>query len=319
MELLQLRYFCEVARRESVTKVAEELHVSQPSLSKTIKNLDQELGVVLFDRVKKRIVLNEQGKEFYDKVSKGLNLIDSAVDGLSVTPDSENGTISLIVKAGQCFFPPMYDLFCKLHPNIILDVANFSLMQRKLMTEYDFHISASMNTYENVEFEYLMREEIVIVLNRSHPLAKKKLLHMSELREEPFIAGWRGSSSNTLMVSLCHAAGFVPKFCAYYSEMERIFRAISENEGISIIPYDSLKDTLKEHEDLTYAFIADPGNYRLLKLCWPKKNFESRRNQMFREYALNYFADLEKRLMEEKQCVFHNNCITHKEYILEYF
>ena len=152
MELLQLRYFCEVARRESVTKVAEELHVSQPSLSKTIKNLEQELGVVLFDRVKKRIVLNEQGKEFYDKVSKGLNLIDSAVDGLSVTPDSENGTISLIVKAGQCFFPPMYDLFCKLHPNIILDVANFSLMQRKLMTEYDFHISASMNTYENVEF-----------------------------------------------------------------------------------------------------------------------------------------------------------------------
>ena len=298
MELLQLRYFCEVARRESVTKVAEELHVSQPSLSKTIKNLEQELGVVLFDRVKKRIVLNEQGKEFHDKVSKGLNLIDSAVDGLSVTPDSENGTISLIVKAGQCFFPPMYDLFCKLHPNIILDVANFSLMQRKLMTEYDFHISASMNTYENVEFEYLMREEI---------------------REEPFIAGWRGSSSNTLMVSLCHAAGFVPKFCAYYSEMERIFRAISENEGISIIPYDSLKDTLKEHEDLTYAFIADPGNYRLLKLCWPKKNFESRRNQMFREYALNYFADLEKRLMEEKQCVFHNNCITHKEYILEYF
>lgn len=112
MELLQLRYFCEVARRESVTKVAEELHVSQPSLSKTIKNLEQELGVVLFDRVKKRIVLNEQGKEFYDKVSKGLNLIDSAVDGLSVTPDSENGTISLIVKAGQCFFPPMYDLFC---------------------------------------------------------------------------------------------------------------------------------------------------------------------------------------------------------------
>ena len=49
MELLQLRYFCEVARRESVTKVAEELHVSQPSLSKTIKNLEQELGVVLFD------------------------------------------------------------------------------------------------------------------------------------------------------------------------------------------------------------------------------------------------------------------------------
>lgn len=175
MELLQLRYFCEVARRESVTKVAEELHVSQPSLSKTIKNLEKELGVVLFDRVKKRIVLNEQGKEFYDKVSKGLNLIDSAVDGLSVTPDSENGTISLIVKAGQCFFPPMYDQFCRLHPNIILDVANFSLMQRKLMTEYDFHISAFMNTYDNVEFEYLMREEIVVVLNRSHPLAKCNL------------------------------------------------------------------------------------------------------------------------------------------------
>ena len=50
MELLQLRYFCEVARRESVTKVAEELHVSQPSLSKTIKNLEQELGFPIFER-----------------------------------------------------------------------------------------------------------------------------------------------------------------------------------------------------------------------------------------------------------------------------
>ena len=81
----------------------------------------------------------------------------------------------------------------------------------------------TMTAYENVEFEYLMREEIVIVLNRSHPLAKKKLLHMSELREEPFIAGGEAPAA-TPMVSLCHAAGFVPKFCAYYSEMERYFQ-----------------------------------------------------------------------------------------------
>ena len=57
------------------------------------------------------------------------------------------------------------------------------------MTEYDFHISASMNTYENVEFEYLMTGRNRHCIKPQHPLAKKKLLHMSELREEPFIAG----------------------------------------------------------------------------------------------------------------------------------
>ena len=320
MELLQLRYFCEVARRESFTKAAEEVRVSQPSLSKTIKNLEQELGVELFDRVKNRVVLNEYGKEFYERISKAIYLIDSGVESLKVTPDSENGVISVIVKAGQYLFPPLYDAFSKTHPNIILDVANYSLMQRKLMIEYDFHITATMNSYNDIDFEYLMREEMVVIVNQENRFSQKHLISMEELKEEIFIGGWRGSSNNTIMTSLCHAAGFVPRFNAYYTEMEQIFKSVAAGEGLSIVPFDSLGRLFQEYDNkIAYVYIANPGNYRFIKLCWPKRFYENKRSRLFREYAQTYYRELEDEIMQKKNCVFHNNCITHQDFILEYF
>ena len=97
MELLQLRYFCEVVKWGNVTRAAKENYISQPALSKTIRNLEDELGVKLFERVKNRVELNEYGRAFYDKVSRGLQMIDSGVEGLKLAPDSERGEITLIV------------------------------------------------------------------------------------------------------------------------------------------------------------------------------------------------------------------------------
>ena len=130
----------------------------------------------LFDRVKNRVVLNEYGKEFYERISKAIYLIDSGVESLKVTPDSENGVISVIVKAGQYLFPPLYDAFSKTHPNIILDVANYSLMQRKLMIEYDFHITATMNSYNDIDFEYKYPDP-------THGYGKNGLKEVITLRE----------------------------------------------------------------------------------------------------------------------------------------
>ena len=142
MELLQLRYFCEVVKWGNVTRAAKENYISQPALSKTIRNLEDELGVKLFERVKNRVELNEYGRAFYDKVSRGLQMIDSGVEGLKLAPDSERGEITLIVKAGQYLFPEFYDSFSRRYPDITLDVANFTLIQRRILSEYDFHISA---------------------------------------------------------------------------------------------------------------------------------------------------------------------------------
>lgn len=79
MELLQLRYFKDAAELENFSMVAKKNMVPQPSISKTIGKLEDELGVLLFDRQGKRIVLNDNGKFFYEKVSTALNNIDRAL------------------------------------------------------------------------------------------------------------------------------------------------------------------------------------------------------------------------------------------------
>ena len=80
MELLQLRYFKDAAELENFSMVAKKNMVPQPSISKTIGKLEDELGVLLFDRQGKRIVLNDNGKFFYEKVSTALNNIDSGIE-----------------------------------------------------------------------------------------------------------------------------------------------------------------------------------------------------------------------------------------------
>ena len=82
MELLQLRYFKDAAELENFSMVAKKNMVPQPSISKTIGKLEDELGVLLFDRQGKRIVLNDNGKFFYEKVSTALNNIDSGIEHL---------------------------------------------------------------------------------------------------------------------------------------------------------------------------------------------------------------------------------------------
>ena len=85
MELLQLRYFCVVAKHQNVTKAAAELMISQPSLSKTLKALEREVGQALFERRGKYIRLNRQGEIFYENISKSLMLLDDTVQALSET------------------------------------------------------------------------------------------------------------------------------------------------------------------------------------------------------------------------------------------
>ena len=78
MELLQLKYFLEVAKHESITQAAASLHVSQPSLSMTIQRLERELGAKLFERSKRRITLTAKGRKFYDAVYTAVNSLEEA-------------------------------------------------------------------------------------------------------------------------------------------------------------------------------------------------------------------------------------------------
>ena len=98
MELLQLRYFCVVAKHQNMTKAAAELMISQPALSKTIASLEKELGTPLFVRRNRSIFLNRAGEILYQKIDQSINLIDDTVSEIRELSNEPFGNVRLLVR-----------------------------------------------------------------------------------------------------------------------------------------------------------------------------------------------------------------------------
>ncbi|MDF2675156.1 MAG: LysR family transcriptional regulator, partial [Clostridiales bacterium] len=143
MELLQLRYFCTVVKYGNITKAAEELRISQPSLSKTISNLEKELGVTLFDRIGKHILLNDFGKAFYRRVSTGLNSIDDGLLELADMSNVQTGHVNLLILAASNLMPELFISFHSRYPHIKLHLKHPSRHELILSGDCDLCISAT--------------------------------------------------------------------------------------------------------------------------------------------------------------------------------
>ena len=105
MELLQLRYFCVVAKHQNMTKAAAELMISQPALSKTIASLEKELGTPLFVRRNRSIFLNRAGEILYQKIDQSINLIDDTVSEIRELSNEPFGNVRLLVLSASSYMP----------------------------------------------------------------------------------------------------------------------------------------------------------------------------------------------------------------------
>ena len=118
------RVFYVVAKKSNITKASEELHISQPAISKSIKNLEQQLGGKLFTRTKKGVILTEEGKEFYNYISKAIEYINNAENKFSSLINLESGTIRIGVSATltKTFLLPYLEKFHSIYPNINIQI-----------------------------------------------------------------------------------------------------------------------------------------------------------------------------------------------------
>ena len=118
------RVFYVVAQKGNITKASEELHISQPAISKSIKNLEEQLGGQLFTRTKKGVVLTEEGKEFYNYISKAIEYINNAENKFTSLINLERGTIRIGISATltKTFLLPYLEEFHNIYPNINIQI-----------------------------------------------------------------------------------------------------------------------------------------------------------------------------------------------------
>ena len=188
MELRHLRYFVALAEELSFTRAAERMHVTQSTLSHQIKQIEDQLGQRLFDRLGKRVVITEAGAALLPNATRALREVDEGLRLLTSTPDPLVGTLR--IGATHTFniklIPDCLAAFLAKHPGINVVVREMfaaDIVRRVEAEELDLGITYDPRSRERLTFEPLYIEEMVLAVAAAHPLAKRKRARLIELHK----------------------------------------------------------------------------------------------------------------------------------------
>ncbi|MDQ0195277.1 LysR family transcriptional regulator [Paenibacillus wynnii] len=292
MELLQLKYFLEVARLEHVTEAAGSLHVTQSSLSKTIQRLEEDLGVPLFDRIGRKLRLNEFGSRFLRRAERALFELEQGKQEINDLSSPEHGTLELAVTTASTL-PNILREFRKKRPLIQFHVQMLKTQEMVTLLhrgEVDFCLSSPPIQGDDIECQIVFIDTILVAVPMGHRLADRSSVSLSELRDEWFVGVKRGYGTRDLVDSVCKSAGFVPKYVYEGDEPARLSSLVESEIGIAFIP----STARYSRENIKYLQVENHELVREIALLWHRNRYISRAALEFREVVVEYFGEISK-------------------------
>jgi DNA-binding transcriptional LysR family regulator len=276
MEFHQLRYFTAAAEDSSISRAAQRLHVTQPALSRQIAALEAELGVALFDRVKKRIVLTDAGRFFLPKARQIICDAETSAQQLREQFGDAPRTLRLgflSVFLDDLVTPVMRE-FRQRHPKA--RVSLFELPPRAQLDRLRTHEldAAILGNIEDADRELfavrrLSRNKMAAVLPEDHALAAKKTLKLAALARESFIslsdAVFPGRRE--FLRGICGAAGFEPQIVSEVDSLSLMIAGVASGDGVALMPEHAQK---LPHSGCVFIKLAAPVPTADLLLVQPK-------------------------------------------------
>lgn len=288
MDLQQLKYFVEVARQKSFTKASHILLVSQPSISKLIKNLEDELKVTLLDRSERKIELTDVGRIVYEQALKILQSVEDVYSSVDELVHMEKGTIhmGLMPSIGVLLFPKILAGFKSKYPQIDIDMVQYSAKQltRKVKQgEIDLGVTVMPVDTELFEIIPLLTEELVVIVDNEHWLVEKESVHLSELKHESFILLTEDYVLHDVVKRACVQSGFEPKIAFKSSLWDIMGEMVATQVGISIIPRSMVSRF--NNENVHAISISYPSIDWELVLIYKKNKYLSFAARAFIKYV----------------------------------
>lgn len=292
MQLLHLQYFKLLAENEHLLNTAKMIHISAPALSTTISKLENELGVDLFDRVGRKIKLNENGKILYAHVCNIFSEIDSIKRELSKTEPDQQDIINIAVSA-TTVWNEVIGAFMKEYPNIIVKHAalRYDQMQdAKDLEEYDFIITHVDDINSKLwDHEVIIEDPPALLVNPRHPFAKQKVVPLFDARNEPFIALPSDYSSFQWFENSCKQAGFIPRIVA---EADYILRTQLVESGYGIAFSSVLGARGLNNPGICMVRVKYPPYPRMQTIFWKAGVTQSKACELFRSYLINFYKGM---------------------------
>lgn len=258
MELRHLRYFVALAECLSFTRAAERVHVTQSTLSHQIRQLEDQLGHALFDRIGKRVVLTEAGETFLGYAAKALREVDQGLSDLRRSGEALSGEVRIGATGSFNigFVPECLALFLERNPTVKVSVEELSgdvIAQKLIDASLDVGIAYQPADPKRLWFEPLYTEEMVLVVGVNHPLAQRKRVRMVELHRQNLVLLPHAFTTRAMLEHCFTTSGAEPVVVAEMNTIAPMIglvaraqlgaivssHAVAPQAGVRIIPLES--------------------------------------------------------------------------------
>lgn len=276
MELRHIRYFLAVAEESHFTRAAENLHVSQPTLSQQIRELEAELGAPLFDRIGKRVRLTAAGEIFRTHARKAVGEIQQARVAIGEMEGLTRGevVVGVVQTVNTYLIPKTVARFTTAHPSIRLQVRELAAGEIEagiVAGQLNLGVGFVPPTSDRIVAERLFEEDLVLVASAGHRLAHRQRVRMRELDGEPLVMLSTAFCTRRLAEESLRASGARPLITVEMNAIEGILATVREGGAATVLPALAVQGAT----DVKAIALVEPTPRRTVGLLWHRDSFRS--------------------------------------------
>lgn len=304
MELKEARYILSIYRNKSITKAAEELYISQPSLSRYLQNMESRLGNTLFSRIGNEYIPTYFGKRYLDYASQITVLGDEWEKEYSELINNNSGVLNIAIPLtrSSCLLPKILHRFYEKYPNVKINLKEESHSISKesfISNEIDFAIYNTNDISSSLDYISLGSEPFVLVTPKDHYLNEKgytipgenlPFIDLGLFKDENFILHYPEQNSGNLAMELVKKYNITPQTILNTRSPEVAISMVSLGRGLCFAPQSYVKKAIKDI-NVSCFLIGSPIIKVELKAIF-------RKGEYLPSYA-KYFIDLVKEFMKE--------------------
>ncbi|MBM7632864.1 LysR family transcriptional regulator [Geomicrobium sediminis] len=292
MDIRQLNYFVTLVEKNKFVAAAEVLHISQPSLSNMIKQLEKELGCKLFERSTREMKLTEPGEVLYRRAVLILKQFESTLKEMEDVKDTGFGAIDIaMIESSKYWIPKVAKQFSEEYSNVQIyfkEIRTKHMRDALISNDVHFAITTMVEDLEDTyELTPIYREELVLICPENHPFATKSSIDMANLEGETLILTQAVFQITEIIKQAIIQSGIDLEGKYYVERLDTARMLVAEGLGVCILPASYPKYSL--HQGIHTVKLTNPTPKRKVFMAYNKERYYSPAVMRFRNLIQQFF------------------------------
>lgn len=292
MEWHHFEYFQTLARTQHMTHSAKILSISQSALSRSISRIEEEIGVPLFDRQGRSIILNKYGQIFLKRVDRIIKEFNEGKQEIQDLLDPEEGEVSIgfLHTIGESYIPNLIGSFRHQYPKIkfkLVENNSHTLLSQLSSGDIDIGLLSNIEIKPPIKWKILWNEELFISVPKGHPFAGYESITLGEAATEDLILLKKGISLRLMTDKFFEDAGVLPRVTFEGEEISTVAALVAAGFGISLLPWLQNNDEGRVVQIPVHASMCR----RVIGLAWNEEMYLSPATRRLKNFILEHFSD----------------------------